>query len=333
MPERFKKLGYFGIYDELGCSVRYAASAGIVGYAQPNDIQTYDEKLDEDHIASIIKTPEGELRTIRHIIKENGEVVNDRIQEYPVKTPADLKVLTAYTKRSYFRADVEAFNAAADKVGKRAEPTVFLSSTGFTELIKQWCGLLDTFYLLNDCRAEVEKYLEACDERDDRMIDAAMQLPCRIFNLGDHTTNEFTPPPILERYIIPRWQKIGKRMTKEGRFVHTHWDGHSKLLLPYVQKIGLHGIEALTPRPMGDMTLEEIKNAVKDNVVVLDLIPAIHFLPSYSTEEVLDFTKKVIDMFAPRLILGVSDEISEVGQIEKIEAISKLVDSICGLAD
>jgi hypothetical protein len=38
-------------------------------------------------------------------------------------------------------------------------------------------------------------------------------------------------------------------------------------------------------------------------------------------------------MFAPRLILGVSDEISSVGQIEKIEAVTNLVDDICGLAD
>jgi hypothetical protein len=38
-------------------------------------------------------------------------------------------------------------------------------------------------------------------------------------------------------------------------------------------------------------------------------------------------------MFAPRLILGVSDEISQVGEIERIEAITELVDKTCGLAD
>jgi hypothetical protein len=84
---------------------------------------------------------------------------------------------------------------------------------------------------------------------------------------------------------------------------------------------------------MGDITLEEIKAAVGDKMICLDLLPAIHFLPEYTTKEVLDFAKKVIDMFAPRLILGVSDEISQVGQIEKIEAVSQLVDEICGLAD
>jgi len=104
-------------------------------------------------------------------------------------------------------------------------------------------------------------------------------------------------------------------------------------MLPYLLETRLDGVEALTPEPMGDMTLEQIKDAVKDKMVVLDLIRAIDFLPNFSTDKMLDFTKKAIDMFAPKLILGISDEISQVGQIEKVEAISELVDKICGLAD
>jgi len=33
------------------------------------------------------------------------------------------------------------------------------------------------------------------------------------------------------------------------------------------------------------------------------------------------------------LILGISDEISQIGEIEKVEAISELVDKICGLVE
>jgi hypothetical protein len=104
-------------------------------------------------------------------------------------------------------------------------------------------------------------------------------------------------------------------------------------MLPYLLESRLDGVEALTPDPMGDMTLEQIKDAVQDKMVVLDLIRAIDFLPNFPMGEMLDFVKKAIDMFAPKLILGVSDEISQVGEIEKIEAISELVDKICGLAE
>ena len=40
----------------------------------------------------------------------------------------------------------------------------------------------------------------------------------------------------------------------------------------------------------------------------------------------------MIDMFAPRLILGISDERSEVGELDRVEAITELVDEVCGLA-
>jgi hypothetical protein len=104
-------------------------------------------------------------------------------------------------------------------------------------------------------------------------------------------------------------------------------------MLPFLRETRLDGVEALTPAPMGDMTLEQIKAAVGDEIVVLDLLPTIDFLPNRRLEDMVEFARRAIDMFAPKLILGISDEISEVGEIEKVEAVSELVDEVCGLAD
>ena len=332
MPERFKGMTNLEIYDELGCSIRYAASAGIERYQRRDDIVRITEEH-PSHTVYRVRTPVGEITTVCRDVWEGERRVNHRIEGFPVKTVDDLRVFTDLVERQQFRVNAESFRRASDAVGHRAEPTMFLSSSGLTELIKHGAGLVDTYYLLHDHPAEVEAYLEACDRRDDRFLDAALQVPCRIFNLGDHATNEFTPPPILKKYLMPRWQRIADRLHAAGRFVHTHWDGNSRHMLPYLRETRLDGVEALTPEPMGDMTLEMIKEAVGDHIVCLDLIRAIDFLPNFPLAELLDFARKAIDMFAPRLILGVSDEISQVGEIEKIEAISKLVDDICGLAD
>ncbi len=333
LPERYSELTDLEIYDSLGCSVRYAASAGMQEYyAVPAEV--FERKLEDNHVESILRTEKGDLRTLYQTAEIGGGYgENRRMVEFPVKTAEDIKKLTYLKKNRRFAAVPELFGEAAGRVGKRGEPTIFLPGAGFTDLIKIYSGLLDTFYLLNDYPLEVEEYLEACEESDLRAAEEAFKLPCRIFNLGDHATNEFTPPPILAKYMLPRWQKISALMTQNGRFVHSHWDGNSKLILPYLKKSGLHGVEALTPAPMCDMTLEEIKKAVGDNMVVLDLIPAIFFLPSYPMKDLLTFTERVIEMFAPRLILGVSDEISPAGEIEKIEAISELIDRKYGLAE
>ncbi|MCJ7750499.1 MAG: hypothetical protein MUQ65_05335 [Armatimonadetes bacterium] len=133
--------------------------------------------------------------------------------------------------------------------------------------------------------------------------------------------------------MLPRWQRLSERLHSNGRFVHSHWDGNAKAILRYLPETGLDSIESLTPEPQGDITLEEIKAAVGDKMVCLDLLPAIHFMTHYRTEELLELARKAIDMFAPKLILGISDEISEVGEIEKVEAVSELVDGVCGLAE
>ena len=330
LPERFRHMSNLEIYDALGCSIRYGAKAGIEQFEIRDDMVRIEEQH-PNHTVSRVRTPAGELCTVCRDIWENGRRVNHRIEDFPVKTVKDLRVLTDLVNREQFRANPEDFSRAVKEVGHRAEPTMFLSSSGFTELIKTWCGLPGTYYLLHDHPAEVEAYLEACDRKDDRIIDEALKLPCRIFNLGDHATNEFTPPPILKKYMIPRWQRISDRLHSEGRFVHTHWDGNSRLMLPFLRETRLDGVEALTPAPMGDMTLEQMKKGVGDKMVVLDLLPAIDFLPNRPLKEMLEFARRVIDMFAPKLILGISDEISQIGQIEKVEAISKLVEDICGL--
>lgn len=332
MPARFRGMDALEIYDELGCSVRYAASAGLNRHEEREDLVRIHEQH-PDHSVETVRTPAGEITTVHQEVWEEGERRNRRISSYPVKTAEQLAVATDLVERQSFTADVGEFERAAARVGHRAEPTLFTSSSGFTELIKRWCGLEQTFYLLHDEPAAVERYLEACDRRDDRMLEEALKLPCHIFNLGDHATNEFTPPPILEKYMLPRWQRLADRLDEAGRFVHSHWDGNSKLLLPYARRTHLHAIEALTPAPMGDITLDEIKDGVGDEMVVLDLLPAIDFLPGHSTEDLLDFTRRVIDMFAPRLILGISDEISAPGQIQKVETVTRLVDDICGPAE
>ena len=332
MPARFKGMSSLEIYDALRCSVRYAASAGIEWFEERADLVRIEEHH-PDHSVHIVRTPVGEIRTVHQEIWEANKLRNSRIVGFPVKTTQDLRVATDLTNRQQFRVNLSAFEKAAAAVGHRAEPTIFLCSSGFTDLIKWWAGLPGTYYLLQDHPQEVEEHLEACDRRDDRLIDAALQLPCRLFNFGDHATNEFTPPPILKRYLIPRWRRLSERLHEAGRFAHSHWDGHARQILPYLQETGLDAVEALTPAPMGDITLEQIKAAVGDRMVVLDLLPAIDFLPYRPVKALLEFARRVIDMFAPRLILGVSDELSQVGEIEKVEAVTDLVDKVCRLPD
>jgi hypothetical protein len=89
---------------------------------------------------------------------------------------------------------------------------------------------------------------------------------------------------------------------------------------------GLDGIEAVTPAPQGDVNLEEVKAALGDEMFLIDGIPAIYFDRTFGEDVLADCTRRIIDLFAPRLVLGISDEISSTGDIERIRLVGRIVD-------
>ena len=132
-------------------------------------------------------------------------------------------------------------------------------------------------------------------------------------------------PQRFEKYILPVYQKHCASLHAAGKFVSSHWDGACKPLLPYAKETGLDGIEAITPLPQGDVTLEETKAALGD-MFLLDGIPAVFFDRMYSEATLIDCARKCIDLFAPNLILGASDEVASHGDIGRVELVGKIVD-------
>ena len=97
-------------------------------------------------------------------------------------------------------------------------------------------------------------------------------------------------------------------------------------LAAQMKQAGLDGIEAITPKPQGDVTLEEVKEALGDQVDLVDGIAAILFDETYPLEMLKEQTEKVIDLFAGHLILGISDEMSSTGNIDRIKYVGEIVD-------
>jgi len=51
-----------------------------------------------------------------------------------------------------------------------------------------------------------------------------------------------------------------------NRFIRCHVDGYAKPLLHLFKETVWDGVEALTLKPVGDVTLEEIKRALDDEM-------------------------------------------------------------------
>jgi len=93
-----------------------------------------------------------------------------------------------------------------------------------------------------------------------------------------------------------------------GKIAFIHMDGSLEDLLPYLSSLPFDGLEALTPFPQGDVSVEQIIESIGDKVLV-DGIPATVFMPEFPEERLIQITQQLLEGCSPHLILGVSDEL------------------------
>lgn len=189
-------------------------------------------------------------------------------------------------------------------------------------------GVEAGIYALMDMPDVCEEYFKIKSANHDRFIKAIRESEFEWVNYGDNLHCGILPPYMFEEYVLPEYQRRNDLLHQKDKSYYTfsHWDGDTKSILKYAKETGLDGIEAITPKPQGDVTLEEIKAGLGDEVGLVDGIAAILFDDTYPIEMLEEQAKRLIDLFAGKLILGISDEMSSTGNIDRVRFITELVD-------
>jgi len=321
LPERYKGKELLEIYDDLGASPRtYRFFRDTIRCLQDGEVEVRTRD-DGETISTTFVTPKGKLREVR---KKTVHGASTYHTEYFIKGVEDLEVLAYVLREQRFEFDRQLYLELVEKFGERAEPIVNLLWTPFQRLVIEYMGLEKTILILWKHREEVEDFIRVMEENDDKRLRVVKKSPIRIINFADNIHHDLCSPPLFQRYILPYYRRRTRELHEAGKFCTSHWDGHIKLLLPFIKETGLDALECVTPKPMGDITLEELHEALQ-GMILVDGIPANHFLPWVSDQELRAFTLKLLDMFTPRLIAGISDQLSPNGDIEKVRFVGEII--------
>lgn len=300
------------IFDTLPASMRYINFfTGIPNAVERRfspEVKIESRNEPDEHFWRC-QTPYGDLTQIEH--RTEGGAWHK--QEFMAKSPDDLKKLRWLFERATYVFVEEIFQRGEDFFADRGEPQFFMPRSPYKTLAIELMGFENLIYALSDFREETEELMQTIDASQDFLYQQLTTTKrVKIAAIGENMEAQLLSPRYFQQYLLPFYHKRATQLREAGIFSHIHIDGNFRNLLRFFKDLPFDGLEALTPYPMGDATLEEVKAHIGDKIL-LDGLPAIYFMDTFSEDELMKMVEKMVEYFHPRLIMGISDELPQGG--------------------
>jgi len=319
---KYKGMGLPEFYRDLQVSYRVYQYTNCFRMIEASEIKRNTVRLNAYEVEEKIDTPIGTLNCIH---RYNDSNPGSYPKKWWVTCEEDLKIISYVYERQNWVWDEEKYHSLQEIWGELGIPNVYVSRVNIQHLYHDLMGIEETIFALEDYPEAVEEFFEVYEKRNERFLEVVKESPIRMVNFGDNLHGGLLTDELFEKYILPVYQKRCNMLHQHNKFVFAHWDGDVKNILKYAKRTGLDGIEAITPIPQGDVTLQEVKEALGDEIWLIDGIAAILFDARYTEDQLMEQVKECIDLFAPKLILGISDEISSTGDVERVRKIGEYV--------
>lgn len=322
LPGKYKGCDRKELYEKIGCSDRLYQFNQCLEVTYDSSVKSSSKQIGELLFENTIETPVGKVGSI---VSGNTDNPGTMPKKWWIESEEDLKVFIYIEQATNYHFNLDTYNRLYKELGHLGLPTMFIPRVSIQKLYIELSGVEDAIYLLQDCEDTVNAYFEALSENQEKMLKVCAQSPIEWINYGDNLHSKLLPPELYLKYVLPEYEKRGDILHKAGKFVYSHWDGDVKELLPYARTSFLDGIEAITPVPQGDVTVQEVKNALGDDIFLVDGIASILFSDTFPIETLKEQTEQLLNLFEGQLILGISDEFPSDGLLERIEFVNDMV--------
>ena len=186
-----------------------------------------------------------------------------------------------------------------------------------------------TIFLLADSKEEMEQTIAELEEADDKIFEIITGSPAKLVEFPDDLSGEVTGKNLIEKYNFPYWQKRIKQLHQASKFVGIHNDGTLRGSLCPIIEADFDFVEAVTPAPVGDLTLEEIKKIAKDKIIIWECLPGALFSPVYPEDYFKKYLKKVLKTFpvGSKFVLGVADQVPPDADFSRIALVRETLEN------
>ena len=247
--------------------------------------------------------------------------------EHAVKTVSDLKVLRYIMENRSARPCPEKVAKVGRDYGDFGVAIIAVPGSPITELNKTWMGVMDMCYLLADEPREVRKTLDAIAESQDRLYAITEASECPYVMICENLSAE-TMGGYFDEFIGPYLTRRVAGLHARGKKAIIHIDGTLRGVVERIHGTGIDCIDAMTPKPVGDVGVDEIRRLAGGEILILGGLPGAMFAPPFTAKDMERHVREIIRLHkdSGRFLFGVADQVPPNGALRLVKLISDLVE-------
>jgi hypothetical protein len=268
-------------------------------------------------------TPVGRL-TLTHMLLEDGVYngTDPYLKEHLVKNVDDLKVVEYILERAEFVPVFEKIKAEEAQIGENGLLVPLLQRIPFQQILLEYLGEMELFYMLHDNPSLVHRLLYLLDQQLLTALDHLVGLDVPYVEFPDNLHSLMTNPKLFREYCLPAYQKYSDIIHRQGKKAGSHTDGDIRVLLSLLFESGLDVCESVSPAPLTSLTFREANQAWRGRPILWGGFPTPILEQKTSEADFQIYLDNLLAAIDQPLILGLVDLFLRHNSIERVETIA-----------
>lgn len=273
-----------------------------------------------------VVTPYGTLQECWEYLEE---VYCEAPIEHLMKSEADIPAMIyMYDDVSYI-PDYGIAEKRLGQVGDDGLTLCYLPKSPFMHLVALEAGILTVTLMAYSVPDEFDKLINSMKRAFDKAAQIAVESPAELLMIPENLSSEMVGGLFFEKYMKSYQTEWTEKIRQAGKYSFIHMDGTLQGLLRQESLVGFSVLEALTPSPVGDMTVEDMLPLLDDSKSIFwGGVPGVYFTPHVSDAE---FDRHVIHVLeimrsTPRFVLGVADQVPPDALLYRVKRVKELVE-------
>lgn len=254
--------------------------------------------------------------------------VQPRRKELLVKKPEDYEILKFIVENIHYEPYYLAIEDQIRNLGSDGIVVTVLPYEPMQRLIIEWVEWKRFYIDLRKRTKVIEEIVEILEEKYVReLFPLAADSPSEVIRYGGNIDTGLINPPMFQRYYLPTYAKCAGILHPKGKVLSVHMDGRLKALEEQIARSKVDIVEAFTPPPMGDLSVDDAVNAWKDKILWINFPSAISTQPAHPSREVKKYLIGQLRQLIPdgkaALIVSTENRIPQESLIAIVDVMEK----------